>query len=1195
MLSKGSDVTFSQADSVIRGVLGSDEFGTLASSPNLNLNGDDFDDLVVGAAGVDGTLNGLTADAGQVYVINGQSQAYELPPDEQITVLSNSPLGPFVVDPQTGSPEIFGGPEPTVSQPNPGDYDNSGNVDQADYGVWRASFGQTGSGLAADGNGNGVVDTADYIVWRKNLSGHPDNFTLIDDERWYQLTTLGDGAAGDYIRVSPGESAVTTPVRPKDEGTVDYNDQLVEDENLHIGGNDQNVAVLEFDISPYLDIVNDPDVPANVQLKLKVASTSNRFVAPSDISQLTSSGGKVYFTATDNATGNELWVTNGTLEGTYRVTDKVQPGPVGSQPMNLIDVNGTLFFTANHDEANGTVELWKSDGTDAGTVRLDEDILTGIPDDIAQFTTAGGKLYFVAGNVPWESDGTSAGTYDHAPGDSNGDPDDDVYGSLPNLFPQNLTAVESDLEQEPILFMSGFRLDSNGLPNPQLSRVLWASPHDSNDPDSIMQVGDNAIGARHTRPSDMFAFDGLLVMTTIDPSGNPTGLMATNGLQNEGAGSRPGFNVPINIRPTNPASYVLDKDAAPPVSKPIPNDSGLWDGNRDILYFIADDTGGGGRALYNLRITSVLDGRANRDNSSIQLTATKLAVVEGDPQQLTLVGDTLYFTTSTSGRGTELWSVPKAGGTPTRLTDINDGTGDSDPQELTAVNGTLFFIASDGTARNLYRLQDGAPVLIPGSPADPIGLSPAGDRLIFSAAGTLWSTDGDSVISMVTTAIPETTVNVHVLSQAGDGEVTASDRTAPAFTPVEATFVGVDGELVIDLSDVIRTAASGGGGELTLRLEGVAGEDELLILPPANDADLGTRLEIAPQGVVADLVDADGRTLSRDQAVTDIRDLESGTYFLRVHTLEGTAPSAPLQFSIEIDAPTLGNAHGATDRDEIFGGDGDDRIVGGPELDRLFGESGFDTFQAESVEIFDRDTLSGETVDPVGVAEVSNVPIAPVINPQVFDTSDTDPVLRAAVARALGQPVTIGFDGCLLTHHPIFASDAAEIERLDLSDSGVRDLAELASLINLRVLDLANNQLDAGYWSFNQTIDGVGVEGIPGTLTGTTFSPDVPPAIGAGESLAFDGIDDHVDFGDVLDPQDGSYSVSFWFKPNDTNGVQFLASKGNRTSSVVGWSVFLSGAQLECARATGGRRCRRSVRYVDRRNHDRVAPCVHGH
>ena len=52
----------------------------------------------------------------------------------------------------------------------PGDYNNDGIVDAADYTVWRDTFGQTGSGLAADATGpsgvpDGLVDNLDYQFW----------------------------------------------------------------------------------------------------------------------------------------------------------------------------------------------------------------------------------------------------------------------------------------------------------------------------------------------------------------------------------------------------------------------------------------------------------------------------------------------------------------------------------------------------------------------------------------------------------------------------------------------------------------------------------------------------------------------------------------------------------------------------------------------------------------------------------------------------------------------------------------------------------------------------------------------------------------------------------------------------------------------------------------------------------------------
>jgi hypothetical protein len=49
----------------------------------------------------------------------------------------------------------------------PGDFNANGVIDQADYTLWRQTFGST-TNLLADGNGNGVVDAADYVVRRPN-------------------------------------------------------------------------------------------------------------------------------------------------------------------------------------------------------------------------------------------------------------------------------------------------------------------------------------------------------------------------------------------------------------------------------------------------------------------------------------------------------------------------------------------------------------------------------------------------------------------------------------------------------------------------------------------------------------------------------------------------------------------------------------------------------------------------------------------------------------------------------------------------------------------------------------------------------------------------------------------------------------------------------------------------------------------
>jgi hypothetical protein len=56
----------------------------------------------------------------------------------------------------------------------PGDYNQDGFVNAADYGAWRSEFSQDvfhhGS-LIADGNADGFVDAADYVIWRANVAG----------------------------------------------------------------------------------------------------------------------------------------------------------------------------------------------------------------------------------------------------------------------------------------------------------------------------------------------------------------------------------------------------------------------------------------------------------------------------------------------------------------------------------------------------------------------------------------------------------------------------------------------------------------------------------------------------------------------------------------------------------------------------------------------------------------------------------------------------------------------------------------------------------------------------------------------------------------------------------------------------------------------------------------------------------------
>jgi ELWxxDGT repeat protein len=140
-------------------------------------------------------------------------------------------------------------------------------------------------------------------------------------------------------------------------------------------------------------------------------------------SHLTVVSNTLFFNADDGIHGRELWKSDGTAAGTVMVKDIDEGSGHALYPTPFVVLNGTLFFIAE-DGVHGR-ELWKSDGTAAGTVMV-KDIITN---DLwrsnlsslsigASLTALHTMLFF---NVDddfahrdkfgfWRSDGTEEGT-----------------------------------------------------------------------------------------------------------------------------------------------------------------------------------------------------------------------------------------------------------------------------------------------------------------------------------------------------------------------------------------------------------------------------------------------------------------------------------------------------------------------------------------------------------------------------------------------------------------------------------------------------------------------------------------------------------------------------------------------------------------------------------------------------------------
>ncbi|MFP2895007.1 ELWxxDGT repeat protein [Corallococcus sp. 4LFB] len=212
--------------------------------------------------------------------------------------------------------------------------------------------------------------------------------------------------------------------------------------------------------------------------------------------------GVAYFAADDGTTGVELWRTDGTTAGTRRVKD-LWPGPLGSSPQAFIELEGRLYFMAV-EEATG-FDLWRTDGTAAGTVALD--LMPGQESLLFSDAVAVGGLfifhqYSELGDEPWRTDATPEGTFLLA----------DVYPGSNSSFPTDLTVVGRR-----VFFVAE---------NPEVGRELWVT---DGTRDGTVLVKDITPGAVMDPPQYLAAFDGRLFFSAQDGGATGRELWVSNG------------------------------------------------------------------------------------------------------------------------------------------------------------------------------------------------------------------------------------------------------------------------------------------------------------------------------------------------------------------------------------------------------------------------------------------------------------------------------------------------------------------------------------------------------------------------------------------------------------------------------------------------------------------------------------------
>ncbi|MFL6134379.1 MAG: ELWxxDGT repeat protein [Nocardioidaceae bacterium] len=448
-----------------------------------------------------------------------------------------------------------------------------------------------------------------------------------------------------------------------------------------------------------------------------VAGCGDAHTPASNPQNLANVRGKLFFTADDGVHGTELWKSNGTKAGTVLVKDIKTAGAQYEEygPESLTAVGGRLFFTAD-DGVHGN-ELWTSDGTKAGTVLVKDIDPRGRHSHPSNLTDVGGRLFFTAddgvhGNELWTSDGTKAGTVlvrDIKPRSA---PDDEYGPDGPNW----LTDVGGKL----------FFTADDGVHGSE----LWTS--DGTKAGTVL--------VKDIDPEPRADYDfGPLYLTDV---GGRLFFSADDGTHGNELWTSDGTE----------AGTVLVKNIHPDAYDSDPSWLTVVGGK---LFFSARD-GIHGAELW----TS--DGT---EEGTVLVTDIRPVARSSSPSSLTVVGGQLMFFADDGSRGAELWTSDGTEAGTVLVKDVNPGAGDGASESEgygnsspTAVGGRLFFAADDGTHGTELWASDGTEAgtvlvkdLKPGAGHrygdGPTELTDVGGKLFFAArdgihGSELWSSDG---------------------------------------------------------------------------------------------------------------------------------------------------------------------------------------------------------------------------------------------------------------------------------------------------------------------------------------------------------------------------------------------------------------------------------------------------------------------
>lgn len=542
--------------------------------------------------------------------------------------------------------------------------------------------------------------------------------------------------------------------------------------------------------------------------------------------------GKVVFTAMDAEHGEELWVTDGTTDGTMLLQD-MQPGAVSSQVYGLVSAGpGLAAFTV------GGGSLWMTDGTASGTWQINESAIHNagsIPSDL--FALGNGKFVFGTTNTQaqsqlWVTDGTTAGTtalqnieywwsaQSLAAGRAIFVARDDEHGA--ELWATDGTASGTTLLQDIDAGTGGsFPVNFESLGNGKYifsatdathGTEMWAT--DGSAAGTVL-LADIYTGPGNVSPGHAFSLGNGTALFTQTSTSLGRELWITDGTA---AGTSLVLDGAAGDASSYPESFALLHDGLAVFSaSDVTQGYELWitDGTAAGTHLLKDINAGDGHSFPNATYTlapdkvlfSATDGSAGTqlwitdgsDAGTVLLKVIDPGAFYSYPYGYFPVGESraMFFAT-TAANGTEVWVTDGTTSGTQMLLDINPGIESGLPNAFHAMgNGRYIFSANDGvhgselwvtdtTAAGTYMLSDinvGIASSVQSGPFGGFHSLTAGKALFSGSDAThgyeLWVTDG-------------TVAGTYLVKDIAAGDASANIRSFAALENGWHSFVATD-------------------------------------------------------------------------------------------------------------------------------------------------------------------------------------------------------------------------------------------------------------------------------------------------------------------------------------------------------------------------------------------------------------------